>query len=151
MISQTLFFWFALAIVAGILGSLHVPLNGALSVRIQSTMVATLTFYGVAFLSIASISFFLAPRASLQALLETPVWYYIVPGLISVTVVGTNTFLIPRLGAINLLVITVAAQLLGRIVISHFGLFESPVDPISWQKFAGGILVIGGAFLVVQN
>ena len=114
-------------------------------------MVATLTFYGVAFLSIASISFFLAPRTSLQALLETPAWYYIVPGLISVTVVGTNTFLIPRLGAINLLVITVAAQLLGRIVISHFGLFESPVDPISWQKFAGGILVIGGAFLVVQN
>ena len=151
MISQTLFFWFALAIVAGILGSIHVPLNGALSVRIQSTMVATLTFYGVAFLSIASISFFLAPRSSLQSLLETPAWYYIVPGLISVTVVGTNTFLIPRLGAINLLVITVAAQLLGRIVISHFGLFESPVDPISWQKFAGGILVIGGAFLVVQN
>ena len=151
MISQTLFFWFALAIVAGILGSLHVPLNGALSVRIQSTMVATLTFYGVAFLSIASISFFLAPRTSLQALLETPAWYYIIPGLISVTVVGTNTFLIPRLGAINLLVITVAALLLGRIVFSHFGLFESPVDPISWQKFAGGILVIGGAFLVVQN
>lgn len=151
MISQHLWFWFALAIMAGVLGSIHVPLNGALSVKIQSAMVATFTFYGVAFLAIASISFFLAPRAALQSLLEVPGWYYLLPGLISVTVVGANTFLIPRLGAINLLVITVAAQLLGRIIISHFGYLESPIDPISWQKIAGSVLVIGGAFLVVQN
>jgi transporter family-2 protein len=137
--------------LAGLLGIFHVPLNGALGVRLQSALVATFTFYGVAFLAIALLTWLFAPRGAFRPLLDTPVWYFVLPELISVSVVGANTFLIPRLGAINLLVITVAAQLIGRVAISHFGWLESPVDPLNWQKLAGGLLVVGGAFLVVRH
>ena len=93
-----------LAIVAGTLGGIHVPINGALGVRIQSTLVATFAFYGVAFLIIAFACALLAERAAFTALLTVPRWYYFA-GIISVVVVGSSTFLIRRLGAVNVFVI----------------------------------------------
>lgn len=140
-----------MAIVAGALGGVHVPINGALSMRLQSTIVATFTFYGVAFLTTAVLAVATSDRATFRALADIPAWYYIVPGLISVAVVGSTTFLIPRLGAINVFVITIAASTVVRAAISHFGWLESPVDPINGAKIAGASLVALGAFLVVRN
>ena len=56
----------ALAIVAGALGGIHVPINGALSMRLQSTVVATFTFYGVAFLATAVLVVWVAWSATLS-------------------------------------------------------------------------------------
>ena len=141
-----------LAIVAGTLGGIHVPINGALGVRIQSTLVATFAFYGVAFLIIA-FAFacaLLAERAAFTALLTVPRWYYFA-GIISVVVVGSSTFLIPRLGAVNVFVIFFVAQFAVRMVLSHFGWLQLPVNPISWVKLAGGVMLFLGALLVVWN
>lgn len=144
-------FLVALAIVSGALGAIHVPINGALGARIQSTAVATFTFYGVAFLIIAGITFLTSERAALKNLGNVPLWLYIVPGVISVVVVASGTYLMPRLGAVNVFVITVFAQTLVRVVISHFGWLESPVDPITAPKLAGAAMVALGAVLVVRS
>ena len=139
-----------LAIAAGTLGGIHVPINGALGVRLQSTLVATFAFYGVAFLIISFTCALLAERAAFTALLTVPSWYY-VAGVISVVVVGSSTFLIPRLGAVNVFVIFFVAQFAVRMVLSHFGWLQSPVSPISWVKLAGGLMLFLGAVLVVRN
>ena len=102
-------------------------------------------------MAISALLFLSGQRGGVAALREVPPAYVILPGLISVAVVGTNTYLIPRLGAVNLVVVTVAAQLVGRAVISHFGWLASPVDPITWPKAVGALLVAGGAFLVVRH
>ena len=47
--------------------------------------------------------------------------------------------------------IVVAAQMLVRMIISHFGWLESPISPISWVKVAGGLLLVAGAVLVVRD
>jgi transporter family-2 protein len=144
-------FFVALALGAGALGGIHVPINGALGARIGSALVATLTFYGVAFLVIAAVNALLLDREALTSLARVPAWTYLLPGLISVMVVGANTYLIPRLGAMNLFVLVVATQLVVRSVISHFGWLASPVDPIGWTQVAGAVLVFSGAILVVRN
>ena len=139
-----------LAIFTGALGAIHVPINGALAARIQSTTVATFTFYGVAFLIIAGVTLFTADRESIRQLGRVPVWLYLVPGAISVLVVASSTFLMPRLGAVNVFVITVFAQTLVRVVISHYGWLASPVDPISAPKLVGAAMVALGAVLVIR-
>ncbi|MDJ0853242.1 MAG: DMT family transporter [Myxococcota bacterium] len=141
----------ALAILTGALGAIHVPINGALSIRIQSTAVATFTFYGVAFLIIAGITLLTTEREAIRQLGRVPVWLYLVPGIISVVVVAAGTYLMPRLGAVNVFVITVFAQTLVRVVISHYGWLSSPVDPISAPKLAGAAMVALGAVLVVRS
>jgi transporter family-2 protein len=79
-----------------------------------------------------------------------PRWYYSA-GFISVLVVALSTFLIPRLGAVNPFVVGMMAQLLVRMVVSHYGWLESPVSPNSWVKAAGGVLLIVGALLAVHE
>ena len=141
----------AIAIFTGVLGAIHIPINGALGARIQSTAVATFTFYGVAFLIIACITLLTSERETLRQLAHVPVWLYIVPGIISVVVVASGTFLMPRLGAVNVFVITVFAQTIVRVTISHYGWLASPVDPINAQKLAGAAMVALGAVLVVRS
>ena len=148
--SNSMTLYVALAIFTGALGAIHVPINGALAVRIQSTTVATFTFYGLAFLIIAGITLLTADRESIRQLGSVPIWLYLVPGAISVLVVGSSTFLMPRLGAVNVFVITVFAQTLVRVVISHYGWLASPVDPISAPKLVGAAMVALGAVLVVR-
>ena len=63
-----------LAILTGALGAVHVPINGALGARIQSTAVATFMFYGVAFLIIASVTLLTTERAAIRELARVPVW-----------------------------------------------------------------------------
>ena len=145
----TLAFYLLLSIVVGALGAVHVPINGALGARIQSTVAATFVFYGVAFLLIAALAFLTADRAAFRALPDVPTWYLVLPGLISVAVVGGHTFLIPRFGAINVFVVAVFAQTAVRVLISHFGWLESPVDPISVPKLVGaGMVALGSVFVV---
>lgn len=66
-------------------------------------------------------------------------------------VVASGTFLMPRLGAVNVFVITVFAQTLVRVAISHYGWLASSVEPISAPKLAGAIMVAVGAVLVVRS
>lgn len=147
--SRSLIFYVSLAVLAGALGGIHVPINGALGARINSALVATFTFYGVAFVIITVVVLLSWDAPAWRSLLAMPRWY-LVAGVISVVVVGISTFLIPRLGAVNLFVIVVASQLSVRMVLSHFGWLESPVNPISPTKLLGGALLLVGAILVVR-
>ncbi len=149
--SGTTALYVTLAILTGALGAIHVPINGALGARIQSTAVATFTFYGVAFLIIAGVTLLSSERETLRQLTRVPVWLFVVPGIISVVVVASGTFPMPRLGAVNVFVISVFAQTVVRVVISHYGWLASPVDPISLQKLAGAAMVAFGAVLVVRS
>lgn len=148
--SNTMTLYVAIAIFTGALGAIHVPINGALAARIQSTFVATFTFYGVAFLIIAAVTLLTTERETIYQLGRVPMWLYLVPGAISVLVVGSSTFLMPRLGAVNVFVITVFAQTTVRVVISHYGWLASPVDPITAPKLVGAALVALGAVLVIR-
>lgn len=148
--SNSMTLYVAIAIFTGALGAIHVPINGALAARIQSTAVATFMFYGVAFLIIGGVTLLTADREAVRQLGQVPVWLYLVPGAISVVVVGSSTFLMPRLGAVNVFVITVFAQTFVRVMISHYGWLASPVDPISAPKLVGAAMVALGAVLVVR-
>ena len=143
-------FYILLAIVAGALGGIHLPINGALGERIQSPLVATFAFYGVAFGVVCAVSLAFAPKGAFAALAAAPRWY-LLAGVISAVVVGTSTYLIPRLGAVGLFVVFVTAQLGVRMLLSHFGWLGSPVSPISSLKILGSALLLIGAVLVVGD
>lgn len=139
-----------LAAVAGALGAIHVPINGSLGVRIGSPLVATFSFYAVALGVIGAVCLLHMERQAFSALREVPKWYFLA-GVISVVVVGASTFLIPKLGALNVFAVTVTMQLLVRSVISHFGWFDSPVQPVSLERVVGTGLLLAGAILVVRS
>ncbi len=139
-----------MALAVGALGGIHIPINGALGHRIQSALFATLAFYGIAFLLISVVCLFLWDARAFVALRSANPFYF-TAGIISVIVVGGSTYLIPRIGALNLFVLLFSAQMIVRIFISHFGLLESPVSPISLVKIGGGVLLIIGAVMMIKG
>ena len=148
--STQLLLLYGLAVMIGIMGGVHVPINGALGDRIQSPLLATVLFYAIGLTVIGSAFLLAGNRAALMALKEAPRWYFLA-GAISAVVVGSSTFLIPRLGAVNPFAIVIALQMISRMVISHYGWLESPMSPISPFKILGALMLLAGAVLVVRN
>lgn len=141
---------YLMACAAGMVGGVHVPINGALGVRIQSPLMATLLFYGIGFAITGAAFLAFGNRDSIFALKTVPPWYFLA-GVLSFIWVASNTFLMPRLGAIHLFVIVLSFQMIARMVISHYGWLESPVSPISLSKLLGALMLMGGALLVVRK
>ena len=148
--STQLLLLYGLAVMIGIMGGIHIPINGALGNRIQSPLLATVVFYSIGLGMVGTAFLIAGNRAALMALQEAPRWYFLA-GAISAVVVASSTFLIPRIGAINLFVIVIALQMVSRMVISHYGWFESPMAPISPFKILGALMLLVGAVLVVRN
>ena len=56
--------------------------------------------------------------------------------------------LAPRLGAAPLIAAVVAGQMLASVALDHYALAGFPPHPVTLQRVAGVILVIGGVALV---
>jgi transporter family-2 protein len=80
---------------------------------------------------------------------NVPVYLHIAGVISAFFIIGT-TFLIPKIGARTFFILLVSGQILMAILVSHFGILESPKDPISLRKTLGAILVIAGAVLSVR-
>ena len=77
---------------------------------------------------------------------DVPVYLYLT-GFISAFIVLGTTFLIPYIGARKFFILMIAGQIVMAMVISHFGLLESPQDPVNIKKIIGASCVILGAII----
>lgn len=108
----------------------------------------------------AAISFFIGTVAlvvvalavdrhvpEVSAITSSPWWVWI-GGLLGATFVLASIILTPRLGAATTVGLFLTGQILGSIVIDHFGLLRLPVHEATLSRILGAILVVVGVFLV---
>lgn len=72
-------------------------------------------------------------------------------GLLGALFVGSSIYLIPRLGATTMIGAFVTGQLLMSVVIDHYGLMSLPVQPASFSRLFGILLLFAGLFLVLKK
>jgi transporter family-2 protein len=72
-------------------------------------------------------------------------------GLLGALFVGSSIFFIPKMGATTMIAAYVTGQLLGSVLMDHFGLFNLPVIQINFTRAIGIILLFSGLFLVVKK
>lgn len=140
----------ALAVLAGLAGSIQVAVMGRFGSRIG--VLEALTFStGVQL--VFSLVLLLAIRGGVGGLpqsLKTPAWMWI-GGLMGLTVVGTITFAQPRIGATATIGILIAGQIAMGAMIDRFGLFGVDQIAISPVRAAGiALLGIGAALSLVR-
>jgi transporter family-2 protein len=82
----------------------------------------------------------------MSRLRDVPGYLYLSGFLSAFMIIGT-TFLIPQLGARRFFILLISGQVLMAIVVSHFGMLESPRDAITISKLIGAGLVVAGVFL----
>lgn len=57
------------------------------------------------------------------------------------------TFLAPRFGVANFIMFAVASQIIGSVLIDHFGLFGAAVRPVNMVRVAGILILLSGLFI----
>ena len=144
-----------LAIFAGGCIAIQAAMNARLGVHLNSALLAT----GFAFLaSFALITSFivLSQFKTLQITfnsiqLASVPWYLWFSCTLSVVGVGAMYWLIPKMGAGMMMSYALTGQLIIAMLISHFGLFESPQKLITSSKLLGSALLIIGIILINRD
>lgn len=144
MNSQAIPFYAAIALAAGAFIPAMAALSGAMGRTLGSTGTASTIVVGGAFLMVLSYALLtgglkLAPAGLAQI---TPL--QAVSGFAMAFYVCSITFLAPRFGVGNAVMLVVAAQIASSAAIDHFGLFGAPQKPIDLLRAAGlAIMIVG--------
>jgi transporter family-2 protein len=78
-------------------------------------------------------------------------WYYWIGGCMGVFVVAASNYAVPRIGAVLLGMLLLAAQLITSAGLDHWGaLGGSPIE-LTWQRVLGLALVLAGAGLTLTE
>jgi transporter family-2 protein len=139
----------ALAALAGFL----LPLQGLISAQVSASingplMAALVNFVGGAVALILIIMLFRVPWPSAAQAATVP-FYGWLTGLFGAFFVSQAAFTIPKLGAAAMVALVVTGQIIGSLLMDHYGVLQ-PVHPITAQKAIGAVLLIVGMFLVLR-
>ena len=145
--STTVYLVMALAI--GLVAAIYLPMNAAVGRHLGSPLTATITFYSVALVTTMVLFLFVGDFSTLKNIGKVPKWLFLT-GVISAFVVFAITFLIPKIGARQLSLLGIAGQITMAMIVSHFGMLESPQDPITLKKVIGALLLFSGAIVTVS-
>ena len=140
--------YLALAFAMGLTMSIYLPMNSSVAKYLGSTITANVTFFLVALLTSVLIFLLSGQVYTIHHLKDVPALLYFA-GFISAFVILGTTFLIPHIGARKFFILLITGQILMAIVISHFGLLESPKDPVNMKKMIGAVLVLAGAIFSI--
>lgn len=145
------YFYILLAFVAGVVLPVQVGVNNTLRAGIGSPIIAALISFAVG--SICLLGYALAVRTpwpTLALMGRLPAWAW-VGGALGAYYVATSIFVAPKLGAANLISITVAAQLFMSLLLDHYGAIGFAQHSINVWRVLGTVLLIAGSVLIVRN
>jgi bacterial/archaeal transporter family-2 protein len=137
----------ALAVVAGFFMSVQAPTNAILGKASGSAVVAAFISFLIGTLALGAVVA-AGPGRLLAPELRAVPWYAWLGGLYGAFFVAMAAFGAPRIGIGPLLTAAIAGQLIGAIVLDHYGLLGLARQPVSPEKLAGAALVLIGAFMV---
>ncbi|MDA8140428.1 MAG: DMT family transporter [Desulfobacteraceae bacterium] len=132
------------SLLVGALLSIYLPMNSMVSRHLGSAITANITFFFMALVTSIALFFLWGDQATLSRLKTVPPYLYLT-GFVSAFIVLATTYLIPRMGVRHFFILTISGQILTALVVSHFGLLQTPTDPVSAKKLLGAVLVVLGA------
>ena len=141
--------YIVLALFIGVISAIYLPMNSSVSRYLGSPLTANITFYFVALVTSILIFLMFGRFETIYNIKSVPPYLFLT-GFISAFIVLGITFLIPVIGARKLVILSIGGQILMAMIVSHFGVLESPEDPINVKKIIGAVLLILGAIVSVS-
>lgn len=134
-----------LMLLAGVGIPLLAALNARLGVNIGSPAAAAVVLFVVAFTAAVTVTLLTGP-AALRSLPGQP-WHLFTAGLFVAFYVLSITWIAPSFGIGNAVFFVLLGQLISAAAIDHFGLFGTPVHPVSGARLAGLLVMAAGVGL----
>jgi transporter family-2 protein len=133
-------------IFLGVVLTVHLAMNGKVGSVINNARVANAVFWCIGALTAVAIGLTGWEKGALDPLKQVP------PILFTAAILGASlvfaiAWLIPQVGAGTLMINLLAGEIIGGLVLSHFGWLGSPVQPITLTRALGVLIMIGGVVL----
>jgi len=147
-----------LAFFAGACIAVQAAMNAQLGQVFNNSLLATSYAFFASFILVSIITAYFGlsiqveladkPLTMLAEMIKYVPWYLWFSCVFSVIGVASFYFLIPKMGVGNVMSYALAGQIIAAMIISHFGLFDSPNKIISVTKLMGTLLLILGIILI---
>ena len=134
----------------GIVLTVHLAMNGKVGAVLNNPRVGNALFWciGAAWAIVIGISGWHAGAlAGLRQI--NPV--LLTAGAMGASLVFAIAWLIPQIGAGPMTLSLLSGQIIGGLVVSHFGWLGSPVQPISATALIGTLVMIGGVVIATRG
>lgn len=144
------FSFYVLTMVLGVVLTVHLAMNGQVGSALNNPRVGNALFWCIGALGAVIIGITGWQQDALKPLREVnPI--LLTAGLMGASLVFGIAWLIPKVGAGPLMIALLAGQIIGGMVLSHFGWLGSPVQPIRVANVFGALLMIGGVLLATYR
>jgi transporter family-2 protein len=137
---------FVFTMFLGVVLAVHLAMNGKVGSVLNNARVGNALFWCIGALGALAIGLTgwrdgaLSPLKQVNPVLLTA-------GVMGACLVFAIAWLIPQVGAGPVMITLLAGQILGGLLMSHYGWLGSPVQPVTLTKIAGVIVMIGGVVL----
>lgn len=136
-----------IAVLAGMAVPFLAAINAAFGQAIGSVYWASLVLCAVAFATILIVALATGAGAPGPAAFAAMSWWHLAAGCFFTVYIVSMTFVAPRIGLGNAVVLVIVAQILTAVVFDHFGLFGMAVQPLDWKRALGVAFLIAGVAL----
>lgn len=141
---------YVLTMLLGVVLTVHLAMNGKVGAAINNARVGNALFWCIGAAGAVLIGLSGWQTGALSGIKNVhPV--LLTAGLMGATLVFAIAWVIPQIGAGPMTFSLLAGQIVGGMVLSHFGWLGSPVQPVSMTNIAGALVMLGGVFLATRN
>lgn len=147
MSGQPIAFYVALSLLAGVLIPIMAALSGAMGRTFGNPQVASLLVVTGAFLMVLAFSLATGAQGFDWGRLTQATPLQVASGFAMAFYLLSITYLAPRFGVGNAVMLVVAGQIASSAVIDHFGLFGAPHKPIDLMRAAGLVIMVIGVVI----
>ncbi len=134
----------------GVVLAVHLAMNGKVGASLNNARVGNAVFWCIGALAAVIIgasgwqSGVLSGLRQVHPLLLTA-------GAVGACLVFAIAWMLPQAGARAVFITLIAGQILGGMVLSHFGWLGSPVQRISLVNVTGALIMLGGVALATSS
>lgn len=133
-------------IFLGVILAVHLSMNGKVGSIMNNPRVGNAVFWCIGALAAVIIGLSGWQSGALQPLKQVnPV--LLTAGALGACLVFAIAWLIPQVGAGPVMITLLAGQVIGGLIMSHFGWLGSPVSPVTLLKILGVLMMVVGAGL----
>ena len=132
---------FILMLFLGVVLTVHLAMNAQVGVIVQNAKMGNAIFWTIGAITAIIIGLTARHADVFNRLKEVPFWL-LTAGVMGGALVFGIAWVMPQIGAARGFVLMIAGQVITGLVLSHFGLLGSPVEPISFYKILGALLLV---------
>jgi bacterial/archaeal transporter family-2 protein len=141
---------YLLTIFLGVILAVHLAMNGKVGAAIGNPRVGNALFWCIGALGAVVIGATGWQPNALSGVKDVnPL--LLTAGVMGAALVFAIAWLLPQVGASFVMIGLIAGQVMGGMVLSHFGWLGSPVQPVSLTNVLGAAVMIAGVLLATKS